>query len=56
MGRKKVSPVKIWDEATSQLEVWDVVYTMFLGDIGDHPETSEMATLIKETPSIVPRL
>ena len=37
--KQKVSPITGWDEASSQIEEWDVFCTVLLGDDGLHPAT-----------------
>ena len=39
MGMQKVTPIAGWDEASSQLEAWDVFCAVFLVDCGVHPAT-----------------
>ena len=45
-----------WDEAASQLEVWEVFCDMFLGAADTHAATAKMMALVKETPCIHARL
>ena len=56
MGKQKVDPIARWDEASSQREDWAVLYKVFLGDDGAHPETYEMFLLMEETSRVSPRL
>ena len=56
MGKKKVSPISVWDEAEDHLEAWAVCCTLFLGDNGVNPTTYEMFLLLEETSGVIPRL
>ena len=56
MGQQKVYPVTGWYEAASQIKAWSVMCSVFLGHMGQHPATFDMATLSKETATICPHL
>ena len=56
MGKKKLSPITGWDEASSQLEAWAVFCTVFLVDDGVHRITYKMFLLLEETSGVRPRL
>ena len=48
MGKQKVSPIRGWDEAASQLEAWSVFCTVFLVNDGVHPATYDIFLLLEE--------
>ena len=52
MGWKKFSPITGWEKATPQMEARAVVCALFLVNIGYHPATFDMVTLIEETSRI----
>ena len=54
LARKKVSFVTVWDKTVSQLKVWAVICTVFLGNVNRQPATFDMATLIKEKDIVCP--
>ena len=56
VGKQKVSPIAVWDEAESQLEDWAVFCTLFLGYNRVHPATYEMFLLLEETSGVSLRL
>ena len=56
VGKQKVSPIAVWDEAESQLEAWSVFCTLFRGDDRVHPATYEMFLLLEEISRVSPRL
>ena len=49
MGKKKVSPITGWYEASSQLKAWTVFCMVFLVDDGVQPIPYEMLLLLEET-------
>ena len=56
MGKKKVAPITVWDEASSQLEAWTVFCTVLLVDDGVQPITYKMFLLLEEKSGVRPRL
>ena len=47
IGKKKVTPTTGWDKAVSQLETWDVFYSVFLGDDWVQPATYKIFLLLE---------
>ena len=56
IGKQKFAHIAGWDIASSQLEAWAVLYTVFLGDDGAHPATYKFFLLMEETSGARPRL
>ena len=56
LGHHKVAPVESLDKAASQLKVWAVFCTLFLGTEYTHPATTKMMAPVKETTCIQARL
>ena len=56
MGKQNVAPIVGWEKASSQLEAWEVLCTVFLGDDGAHPATYEIFLLLEETSGVSPRI
>ena len=56
MRKQKVAPIAGWYKASSQLEHWTVLCTVFLGDDCAHPATYKISLQLEEMSGVSPRL